>query len=60
MGRFEYSASFLVALFKGSQILAKSLMSVLKKFHSPTKDLISYFVCGIFAVSAAFSMPCPV
>jgi hypothetical protein len=44
MGSFVYSASFLVALFSGSQILAKSLMCVQKKLHSPTKDLISSFV----------------
>ncbi len=49
IGPFVYSESFRVALFSGSQILAKSFMCVLKKLHIPTKDLISSLVAGILA-----------
>jgi hypothetical protein len=34
IGPFAYSAFYLVALFKGSQILAKSLVWVRKKLHN--------------------------
>jgi hypothetical protein len=54
-----YSESFLVALFNGSQILAKSLMCVLKKLQRPTNDLISSLVAAIFAFSAALSLSFP-
>jgi hypothetical protein len=59
IGPLEYSESFRVALFNGSQILAKSLMCVLKKLHKPTKDLISSFDSGIFTFSTAFSLSFP-
>jgi hypothetical protein len=49
VGPFEYLASFLVALFRGSQILANSLIKFLKKLHSTMQDLISAFVSGILA-----------
>ena len=54
-----YVASFLVALFNGAHSLAKSFTHVLKKLQSPTKDLISSFVSGIFAFSTAFSLSFP-
>ena len=59
IGPFVYSESLRVALFNGSQILAKSLMWVLKKLHRPTNDLISSLEDGILAVSTAFSLSLP-
>jgi hypothetical protein len=59
IGPYVYSESFLVVMFCGSQIQAKPLMSVLKKLHSPTKDLISYFGVGTFVVSTALSLSLP-
>jgi hypothetical protein len=56
---FEYSESFLAALFSGSQILAKSLIGILKKLHKPTNDLISSFDVKIFAFSTALSLSFP-
>ena len=59
IGPLTYGESFLVALFKGSQILLKSLIWVLKKLHNPTKDLISDLEVGILAFSTAFSLSLP-
>jgi hypothetical protein len=47
-GQYLYPESFLVTLKRGAAMTAKSLMCVLKKLQSPTKDLtILMFVGGL-------------
>jgi hypothetical protein len=48
--------SFLVALFRGSQILAESLIKVQKKLCNPTKEITSSLIDGTFAVWNALSL----
>jgi hypothetical protein len=43
----ECSASFLVALFNGSQILAKSMIYLWKKIPIPIKGMIFSFFCNL-------------
>ena len=54
-----YPESLRVTQKSGAAMMAKSLMCVLKKLHSPTKDLTILIMVGGLASLMACSLFCP-